>query len=205
MTSNETQRDADEPRFNSALRTFGRVVAIGVLWYAASVAVITVGAATAAAFAEFADPDNNAPHSITSTFAANFKRCFARATAIWLAELAVIVLAVVDASFYAAQLPRVIVIALALVAVGIARFALHDIACGTSGGVSMLRTFAQDVRRAARTALLRWGALASMVLIDLFLCIFLTSAPFFLFVMPIVPGAAALVRHIIIGRHPVNI
>ena len=173
----------------------GRVVCTGLLWSLCSLPLVTAGAASCAALAEFSDPGNRSPHALFRTFFRNFRRCFRQATPLWLGVCALLALLALDLAFYR-QIPMEAAAAryallttlflLADLVIGIARFAFYLLARGVCHS-SLGRLLAQ----AGRTVLLRPAAWVCMLLADLGLAGFLLSAPYFVFLLPVLPRLLA--------------
>ena len=185
---------------NTIYRTF----LTGLLWIVCSLPVITIGAATTAALAEFSDEEHNGPHKLSATFFQNFKRSFKKATAIWICVFLVMALLVLDITFYQ-QLPiestvvqRVVLTVLFILAdllVGICRFAFFFLATD-----DVPRSWHATLKTAAIQALLHLPTWACMMLIDLALLIFFISAPYFLFLLLFLPGVLAMIHSRLITK-----
>ncbi|MDO5141521.1 MAG: DUF624 domain-containing protein [Eubacteriales bacterium] len=188
--------DTDRPIYKIP-HTIYRVVLTGALWLVCSLPVFTAGAACCAALAEFTDRANDGPHKLTAGFFQSFRRCFRRATVIWCGALAALALLALDLAFYQ-QLPigstaarRVVLTLLCILAdlvVGISRFAFHALAVGEDG------RWQDTLRRAAGRTLAFLPVWACMLLMDLALFVFFISTPYFLFLLPLLPGVLALVH-----------
>lgn len=181
----------------------GRIVAMGLLWSICSLPLITAGAASCAVLAEFSGPENRQPHALVRTFFRNFRRCFRKATLLWLGVCALLLLLALDLAFYR-QIPfrsvwgryvlPTTLFLLADLAIGVVRFAFYLLAGGDGAPLGRL------LLQAGKTALLRPAAWACMVLVDLGLVGFLLSAPYFMFLLPLLPGILAWLHCGLIAR-----
>lgn len=172
----------------------GRIVGTGLLWCLCSLPVFTAGAASCAALAEFSDRDHRSPHPLCRTFLQNFRRCFRRATPLWLIVCAMVLLLTLDLSFYRRVPIRAAwgryalvtaLLVLADLALGVVRFAFYLLAEGSRAPLTDL------LGQAGRRALLQPASWAGMLLIDLGAVGFFFSVPYFLFLLPALPGAMA--------------
>lgn len=177
--------------------TVWRITAAGLLWVVCSLPLVTVGAASCAALAEFSSPENRSPHPLVRTYFRNLRRCFPRATALWLGLAALLALLALDFAFYrqfsgasvwGRRVLPVALLVLGEVLTGWVRFALFLTA---SGEISPLKTQLLD---AARLALRRPAAWASMLLTDLCLAAFFWNVPYFVFLLPLTPGILAWIH-----------
>lgn len=177
--------------------TVCRMVCTGLLWLVCSLPLVTVGAASCAALAEFSDPEGRSPHPLVRTFLRNLRRCFRRGTVLWLGLCALLALLALDVSFYlqfsgaaarGGQTLLILPLILSEFLIGWVRFAFFLTA---SGDVSPLKT---QLLKAGKLALSRPAAWASILLIDLCLAVFFLNAPYFVFLLPLTPGILAWIH-----------
>lgn len=176
--------------------TICRTVCTGLLWLVCSLPLVTAGAASCAALAEFSDPEGRSPHPLVRTFLRNLRRCLRRGTVLWLGLLGLLALLALDFLFYRQfsassrgwQALLTALLILSDLLIGWVRFAFYLTA---SGDVPSLKA---QLLKAGRLALSRPIAWASMLLIDLCLVVFFLNAPYFVFLLPLTPGILAWIH-----------
>lgn len=195
----------DDPLYR-VVSTISRAVCTGLAWCLCSLPLVTAGAASCAALAEFSNPEHRSSHALFRTFFRNLRRCFRQATLLWLMLCALLALLGLDLIFYW-QLPMrgryLLLVGLFLLAdlvIGVVRFAFYLLAEGYTASLRRL------LLQAGRAALLHPAVWSCMLLIDLGLAAFFFHAPYFAFLLPVLPGVLALLHSGLISRalHPLK-
>ena len=193
--------DTSRPLYRVSM-TIYRVVCTGVLWWLCSLPLVTAGAACCAAVGEFTDPEGREPHHLVRNFFHRVKRFFRPATPLWLGFCAAAALLALAMSFYrplsqGAGWPwravSTVLFVLADLLVGVLRFSFYHIAARDA------RSARTALREGARLALFCVPALAGMLLMDGFLFLFFVNAPYFLFLLAVLPGLLAMAHSAMIA------
>ena len=173
---------------------------VSLLWLLCSLPLVTIGAATAAALGEFSDPENNDAHPLVREFFKRFARCFAQGTAVWLGFLVLLMLLVVDVTFYQQFTGSthwafpVVALVLGNLLLGYARFAFFCIAATEKTKLTEL------LKRAGRTLLMCLPMWAIMVGMDLVVVTTLIRVPYLLIGILVLPGVYANVHCMLIQK-----
>ena len=189
MARNQTPL-TDTPAYkltNAIYRWF----AVSMLWLLCSLPVITLGAATAAAMGEFADPENFYGHKLAGDFFRRFRGCFLQATGLWLLVLALAGLLILDITFYQ-QLTSSTGWALPILAVILGNLMLGFFRFGSYTAVTEeASTFGRLLKKTGRTMLLCLPIWAAMVGLDLAVITTMIQIPYLLFLLILLPGLYA--------------
>ena len=154
---------------------------VSLLWLLCSLPIITMGAASAAAMGEFSDPENYYGHKLVRDFFCRFRSCFVRSTLLWIGFLLLLLLLVLDISFYqqftgnTGRLLPALAVVLGNGLLGFVRFGGYAAATGENEGLKAL------LKQAGKTMLLCLPIWAVMVAMDLAVITTLIRIPYLLF------------------------
>ena len=188
----------DTPAFkltNAIYRWF----AISCLWFATSIPIITIGAASTAAIAEFAS-ENDENGGLVKSYFRNFRKAFPCSSLAWLAFLLLSALIIFDFSFYrqltgskSAMIP-VAALILIMLLLGIMRFFMFSLAS------SEIKNFRYHLKSAFRLLLRCMPVYGLMVVTDLVLYSLYIRIPYLLISLVLVPGLLSNIHCLLIKK-----